>query len=338
MQDLIAGGSATNLPAHAQAETSSNLAGDMVGQGFPKLTFKGNRFRVKSGGDERVIGGMELAIVIVEANPHVSRIYYEGKYDPEGSDRPACGSEDGIVPLPSVANPPSDKCATCPMNEKGSAVTDTGGKTRACSFYKRMVVLLADSPEAGPFVADMKSMTMFGDSYPDKGQFSLRDYAKRLDQNKVAPYAVVTTLSFDENQSVPKVMFTATDYTSAEFHGEFVEPLLDSGELANMVSTGDITVGDADEDQSEFKDKLLSKPDPKEEEPEPEPEPEPEQEEEEAPKPKKKVAKKKAAKKKAAKKPEPEPEEEEQEEEEEDDAEVAFDDDLEAALADFDFD
>ena len=331
MKDLIVNGNA-NLPAHAQASGSSNLAGDMVGAGYPRLTFKGSRFRIKLGGDERVLGVTELPVVVLEANPHVSRVYYAGAYDPETATRPDCASEDGVTPLPSVEEPQSSKCATCPQNEKGSAVTDTGGKTRACSYFKRVAVLLADEPELGPLVADMKAMSMFGRSYPDKGAFSLRDYAKRLEQNKVMPHAVVTSLEFDTNESVPKLLFRAVDYTSLDFHEKYVEPLLGEGELEQMVRTSDMNTGEIADDEPKdtgFRDKLLEGSDPKAEDDE-------DDEEEEAPKPKaKKKATKKKAKKKAEKKPEPEPEQEEEEEDEDDDA--GFDDELEDALAEFGF-
>jgi len=344
MNDLIK--SNGNLPAHAQATGKSNLASDMGGSGAPRLGFKGSRFRINMGGDERVLGGTELKVVILEANPHVSRVFYGTAYDPESSSRPECASADGVTPLASIAEPQSKACNVCPMNEKGSAVTDTGGKTRACSFYKRTVLLLVDQPELGPLVADMKAMSMFGKSYPDKGLFSLRDYAQRLDQNKVMPYAVVTTLEFDVNESVPKVLFRATDYTSAEFHEEHVMPLLESGELETLVSTDDVTTAGAEEEapaNDGFRDKLLSKPDPKDEEEEDEPEAEAEQEEEEAPKPKakatkKKATKKKATKKKAAKKPEPEDEDADDDDADDADDAAEFDDDLENALAEFDFD
>jgi hypothetical protein len=241
MNDLMLNGK--NLPAHAQATGGSNLSADMGGAGWPRLTFKGNRFRVNIGGDERVLGTLTTKLVILEANPHVSRVFYGTAYDSENASRPDCASADGITPLANVAAPQSKLCATCPQNEKGSAVTDTGGKTRACSFFKRVVVLLVDEPELGPLVADMKAMTMFGNSQPDKGAFSLRDYAKRLDQNKVMPYAVITEAGFDPNESVPKLVFRALDFTSAPFHDKYIAPLLDSGELQAMVSTSDLPTG-----------------------------------------------------------------------------------------------
>ena len=260
MNDLIVNGKA-QLPAHATSDEPSNLAGDLLGAAYPKLTFKGNRFRVRIGGEERVLGNTKLGVLILESNPHVSRIYFSAAYDGETATRPDCASEDGEVPLPSIKEPQGKSCSLCPMNEKGSAITDTGGKTRACSFYKRIVVLLMDEPALGPLVADMKAMSMFGRSYPDTGQFSLRDYAKRLADNKVAPYAVITELEFDTNESVPKVMFAAVDYTSKAFHDQHVAKLLEEGELDQMVRTDDMNTSSTDESAdagaSGFRDKLM---------------------------------------------------------------------------------
>jgi len=259
MNDLILNGKA-QLPAHAVTDTPSNLAGDLLGAAYPKLTFKGNRFRIKMGGEERVLGNTSLPVLILEANPHVSRIYFASQWDGETVARPDCASEDGEAPLPSIANPQSKTCSLCPMNEKGSAVTDTGGKTRACSFYKRIVVLLVDEPALGPLVADMKAMSMFGRSYPDTGAFSLRDYAKRLDENKVSTHAVITALEFDTNESVPKVMFRAVDYTSIEFHNQHVAPLMEDDTLQTMVRTDSMTTSGEGEDKPSdggFRDKLM---------------------------------------------------------------------------------
>lgn len=263
MNDLIVNGKG-NLPAeapsHAVSDQHSTLAGDLMGAAYPKLTFKGNRFRVKIGGEERVLGNTKLPVLILEANEHVSRIYFASAWDGETVARPDCASADGDVPLPTISEPQAKSCSLCPMNEKGSAVTDTGGKTRACSFYKRTVVLLVDEPALGPLVADMKAMSMFGRSYPDQGAFSLRDYAKRLDDNKVAPHAVITELEFDTNESVPKILMRAIDYTSAEFNKQHVVPLMEGDTLKDMVRTDSMnTSADEDDKPSDqgFRDKLV---------------------------------------------------------------------------------
>ena len=312
-------GALAELPDYALAEEGqTNLLGDMGGASFPRLTFKGNRFRIMVGEQETLLKGTELNTILLDAYPSVSRIYFRGTYGDDSADaRPLCASADGEVPLPSVAQPPAAKCAICPMNQKGSAISDDGGKRRACSYFKRIAVFLPDHPEHGALVADLKSMSLFGDSYADKGLWNLRAYGELLAKHRTKPEAVITELSFDSNQSVPKVLFRAVGYVDKETYMEVVQPLKESGAVEALVDCTQIRTGGTDEAAPAaggFRDKLLegSKPEHADED----------EEQEEAPPAaaaksvtkkttRKKATKKVPAKKEdspLAKKPEPKPE------------------------------
>jgi hypothetical protein len=257
-------GALDNVPAHVRAEEgATNLLGDLGGASFPRLTFKSNRFRVIVGEEETVLEETRLNTILLDAYPKVSRIFFKGSYGDDGADtRPTCASADGEVPLPTVAEPQSNRCSTCPQNEKGSSVGDDGGKRRACSFFKRVVFLLLDYPEFGPVVSDLKSMSLFGDSYADKGYLNLRAYADMLARHRTKPEAVVTELSFDTNASVPKVLFRAVAYVEEDTYFKEVEPLLTSGQTAALADCTQIrTEGShaqgAAPEQGGFRDKLL---------------------------------------------------------------------------------
>lgn len=359
-----------NVPSYARAgEDTPNLLGDMGGSAMNRLTFKGNRFRLHIGGEEEVLEDNALQVIILDAYPKVSRVFFKGTYTPGEGDRPDCASADGEVPLPGVPHPQSDKCATCPQNQKGSAITEHGQKRRACSYFKRIVVLLAEyDPEIGPVVADMKSMSLFGESYPDKGLYNLRHYAEKLAKHQTKPSAVVTEMRFDTEESVPKVLFRAVSYVDEETYFNTVQPLLDSGQVEELVDTSRMRFAESDaappEGSGGFRDKLMEAEAEAAEEADDAEEYEEEEEEAPPPPPKKKVVKKvakkaaakaeaadtteaapkkkvaKKAAKKAAAKPAPAEEEEETQTEtgtEEAEGEGAdWDDDLAEALAEFD--
>jgi len=108
MSDLITGanGAMANIPAYAQGDSG---LGDLGGESFTRLTFKGNRFRITKGGDEQVLEDTKLEVLILAANPTVSRLYYGTTYDEASGtgERPTCASSDGERPLMSVAAPPA---------------------------------------------------------------------------------------------------------------------------------------------------------------------------------------------------------------------------------------
>jgi len=56
-----------------------------------------------------------MDVVLVGANPNVSKVFYSKPYDPDATDmRPDCFSNDGIKPDSSVQAPVSKSCVNCP--------------------------------------------------------------------------------------------------------------------------------------------------------------------------------------------------------------------------------
>ena len=262
MQDLITGqaGAVTTIPDYAKGDSG---LGDLGGEAFPRLTFKANRFRVTKGGDEEVLADTELDVIILAANPTVSRIYYAGTYDPDSGtgERPTCASADGEVPLANVASPMSDKCMTCPMNEKGSAISDDGGKRKACGYFHRLVTRLVKYPDLGEVVAEVKAMSLFGTSYPDRNLLNFRHYADRLNQHQTMAHAVITRMSFDLESSVPKILFQPIGYVAEEEFRTVIHPLATSAEVLTLADTSSMRTGNADSDAPPapdgFRDKLM---------------------------------------------------------------------------------
>jgi hypothetical protein len=200
------------LPAYLGAFNSA-LGTDLALGGFSgnRIGLKGSRFRlIVNGQEEAILETFNLDVIIVGAAPGVARIFFEGNYDPDGATKahPVCYSSDGVTPGADVTNPQSLRCATCPQNEKGSKISDNGVKTKACNYFKRMMVTLVDDPEHRLFKLDGKAMTIFGEGVPAQNKFTLNEYAKKFSTRGLDPAHFVTRLSFDPDSSVPKLYFS----------------------------------------------------------------------------------------------------------------------------------
>jgi hypothetical protein len=200
------------LPAHLAGFTTG-IGTDLVlgGIGRNKLGLKGNRFRlIVNGQEEAVLETNSLSVIIVGAAPGVGRLYYAGDYVEGEKTHPLCYSADGVVPGNDVLNPQSTKCANCPQNVKGSKITRDGAKTKACSYFKRLAVVLTEEqdPQHRIFQLDGKAMTIFGEGEPAQNKFTLNEYGKKLSTRGWDPAHLVTKLSFDTTSSVPKLYFS----------------------------------------------------------------------------------------------------------------------------------
>lgn len=104
--------------------------------GTPVRDQMGNVFRQPSD---------ELEIVIVDANEHVSKVFYAGAYSPGSNDAPTCWSDNGVGPSVSASTPQNSVCSTCPHNAWGSAISNVSQKqTKACSDSKKIAAIVVD--------------------------------------------------------------------------------------------------------------------------------------------------------------------------------------------------
>jgi hypothetical protein len=300
------------LPAHLQGYDSglSKTLMEAVGQSLNRIGTKGSRFRqIVRGVEEGMWEENYLDVIIIGAVDTVSRRFYEGAYSQGGGNAPpSCYSVDGITPAEDVKVKQSVKCATCPQDIKGSKVSENGTKAKACSYFRRLVVMLAGDPEGIIYRLDVTAMGLFGESYDKQHKYTLNDYSKALMNRHMDAGAVVTRLSFDTDQSVPKLLFQSIRYIS-EQDVECINAIHQAGELPQYLevsmktvdisseSTEDTPPPAASKPVASAKPKATAKPAPK-----PEPEEEAEEEEEAPPvvqKPVQKVAPKPAPQKPA---------------------------------------
>jgi hypothetical protein len=221
--------------AAVEGSATSQLMGGLGGEGRNRIGLKGARFRLVQGGQEIAVKDESyLDVVILGANAAVSRTFYAGKYDPAKKAPPDCFSPDGVASGKGATSPQSAKCATCKQNEKGSKIYEDGTKGRACSFSKRLAVMLVGDADQNVYQLDAKALSVFGEGIPAKGLYTLAEYSKLLGARGVRAEGVVTRISFDTNASVPKLFFTPQSFVGeAEFAG--IAKLAKSKEVKDML-------------------------------------------------------------------------------------------------------
>lgn len=227
-----------NIPAHLAARigapsvlAQSVMAGLGGGPSFPKISIKGSRFRIKEGSTETVLNTLELEVVIVGANPRLSKTWYATKWDPNAEpNAPDCYSLDGVSPAADAENPQNDLCASCPKNAWGSEVTEKGQQLKACSDHKRLAVVAADDPSGPVYLLEVTPAALKG----------LNQYQRELTMRGIPAEVVKTKVTFDTDASFPKLQFAFGGFLEAETQS-VVDGLFGSPEVAEV--TGEATAG-----------------------------------------------------------------------------------------------
>lgn len=137
----------------------SGIAVQGLGVSQPRrISIEGGRFHlVDETGVETPAGAFDQAIgvyidlVVVDANQHPSKVFYEGAYDPGAAQfqPPDCFSDNGVAPSINSSRPQSQTCAACNWNSWGSDVSLLSGKaTKACADKKKLACIVGNDPKA----------------------------------------------------------------------------------------------------------------------------------------------------------------------------------------------
>lgn len=199
---------APEFNALANTDMSGDLAGG-VGGNYAIVSMKGGKWRIKHQGAETLVTMANgdpkpsLEAVIVKANGHLTKQYYEGAYTEGDSAPPRCFSMDGKVPAPSVQDPIHHSCAVCPMNAFGSRITENASKAKACADNRKLAIVplhdLHNEAFSGPMLFRVPPSAL-----KDLAQFG------QLMQSRGFPYnAVAVRIGFDTEVSHPKPTFRA---------------------------------------------------------------------------------------------------------------------------------
>jgi hypothetical protein len=195
------------VPAFAKARgelsaMAKALAGG--GAGGKRVSIKGGVFRLINNGKEvAAIDERYLDVVVVNAAPKISRIFYLEKYDSENPAPPDCWSADGVTSSPDSENRQSVNCSECLQNIAGSGQ----GSSRACRYQQRLAVVLANDQEGDVLQLALPATSIFGKEEGDNRP--LQAYARWLAAQNIDPSEVVTRMKFDTTSESPKLHFKA---------------------------------------------------------------------------------------------------------------------------------
>lgn len=231
MSSIIPFNQESNLPAWLQerADSVKELNKDIVtGAVFPSLSIKGKRFAVNRDGVKTVLmkPGVEdevaqhIGVVVQRANMK-SKVFYAKRFTEGESDgqQPDCFSMDGVTPSPNASNPQHKKCALCPHNQFGTAVTDNGehGKGKACADSARLAVSTPDRLD-DPMLLRV----------PPASLKNLREAVKIINQRKIPYNSVLMKIGFDHEAASPKLTFRPVGLLSEADYTEIAENHYDS--------------------------------------------------------------------------------------------------------------
>lgn len=230
------------LPAHIQAmqagvAANSDLS-EGVGLGFPIISYKGKTWALSRSGTREVIlrDGEplpSLELVIVKANPHISKVFYPNGFVEGSDDKPTCYSNNGKTPAldsEAIQNP---ACGTCPHNQFGSRITENGAKGKACADSRRLAVATPTNPE------DLMLLRV-----PAASLKTLVAYGNDLTRRNTPYSALVTKIGFDHNLAYPSLTFkpvrwldeTEFKAISAQIDSDLVSAILAVNEVTEALS------------------------------------------------------------------------------------------------------
>lgn len=218
MNELATFNFGANVPAHlrrhAAVSAHQSILSNLPTGSWQKISYANSKWALVSAeGDKTFTGTMELDVILVRANPNISKRYYEGDYNDSNEGKaPDCWADNGKGPGDRVPDPVSEVCATCDLNKWGSNVGISGKPTKACSDVKRMTVLVfAPNKAAGERVLLPGSWEL---DVPGASLKNLAAYAKETEANGAAVTMVVTRLTFVPEAKFPQFAFRALDWVS----------------------------------------------------------------------------------------------------------------------------
>jgi hypothetical protein len=150
-----------------------------------------------------------IEVVILKSSPVISKIYYAGGYVDGSEARPNCWSTNGVTPDANSEKIHSN-CGTCPMNQWGARITESGKQGKACTDSKRIAVVTLDDIDneimGGPMLLRVPAASLK----------DLKSYGEKLSSIQYPYYAVGTRIAFDVNEAYPKFVFGAIRALSDE--------------------------------------------------------------------------------------------------------------------------
>jgi hypothetical protein len=226
-------------------DPNSESLADGIGQSYGIIGYKGKVWTLRLRGNtyqfNRPDDGSPAAfldVIILRSPTYKSKSYYPaGTYvDGQVGTRPICAALDGLNPDIDIAQPQSTSCAICPRN--AFKVNAEGRKTRECSDYKRLAVLVLPSltkPLLGAALMEPVFLRIPAASLNDLAQLGEQMQAMGFHYS-----SFVTRIGFNPEKPHPQMTFRALQALT-DREGPLVLPLREDAQSLRI--TGENEVG-----------------------------------------------------------------------------------------------
>jgi hypothetical protein len=194
------------LPAHLQRfqarDIGTTLSHNLGTAAPPYVSIAGGRFSlIDAAGNEQPVPtfdpaiGVYLDACVIDANEHISRIYYAQKYDPAAAtfNPPDCWSDNGVAPSVSCSSPQARSCTPDPEHVHGckwavwgSATSNLNKAIPACQQVQKIALLIPGM------------QTLFLLRVPPNSHKHLRAYQETCKGSGVMIADVITRIYFDQ--------------------------------------------------------------------------------------------------------------------------------------------
>lgn len=219
---------------------SESLA-DGIGSSYGIVGYKGKVWSLRLRGETYMFTRPDdgspaafLDVIILRSPGYKSKSYYPpGTFqDGQIGTRPTCAALDGVTPDADILTPQSNACGICPRNV--FKVNAEGRKTRDCSDYKRLAVLILPSmtkallgaPLMEPVflrvpAASLNDLALLGEGMAAQG-FHFSSYVTRIGFNPEKPHPQMTFRALQglTNREAPLVLPMREDPTAIRITGE----------------------------------------------------------------------------------------------------------------------
>lgn len=131
-------------------QIGADIMGGMGAGQHPRISIRGQMFHLVDMAGQRYPAPIQLfgqvptlQCIIIGANPVMSKVYFEGDYDPDQGTPPTCFSDNGQAPSRNASRKMARTCAECELSAWGSATSKMTGKAvKACVDKKKIAVLV----------------------------------------------------------------------------------------------------------------------------------------------------------------------------------------------------
>lgn len=189
-----------------------SLGGGISGS-YPVIGYRGKVWSLRHDGESHMFLRADdgtpinyIDVVILRSADVKSRSYYEGWEEGTVGKRPICASMDGVTPDRDVQSKQADLCALCPRNEWYTNAK--GKKTKDCSDYKRIAVLLLPQQTA-PFFGGQPLLVPAFLRVPGGSLLEMKAFGDAKSNEGWHYSSYITRISFDPQESYPKFQFKA---------------------------------------------------------------------------------------------------------------------------------